>query len=159
MTKRVGESVPWSLAQVGERGLLREVLRKLRGSISEGEQLLVAAGDDAAALPLPAGEAAVLTTDTLVEGTHFRRPWTAAPDLGWKLVMSAASDISAMGGQPRAAVVAVSAPPAMTAAEFLALMTGAELAAKEAGLLLIGGDTTASSILVLTATVLGGGQP
>lgn len=152
------ESAPWSLASVGERALLREVLRKLRAAAPD-ERLLVSAGDDAAALLIPAGEAAVLTTDTLVEGTHFRRPWTAAQDLGWKLVMSAASDVSAMGGRPLAAVVAVSAPPAMTAAEFLALMTGAELAAKEARLLLTGGDTTASAILVLTATVLGTAPP
>jgi thiamine-monophosphate kinase len=143
---------------VGERALLREVLRKLRAAAPD-ERLLVSAGDDAAALLLPAGEAAVLTTDTLVEGTHFRRPWTAAQDLGWKLVMSAASDVSAMGGRPLAAVVAISAPPAMTAAEFLALMAGAELAAKEARLLLTGGDTTASAILVLTATVLGTAPP
>jgi thiamine-monophosphate kinase len=134
------------------------VLRKLRAAAPDG-RLLVSAGDDAAALLLPAGEAAVLTTDTLVEGTHFRRPWTAPQDLGWKAVMSAASDVSAMGGRPLAAVVAVSAPPAMTAAEFQALMTGAEMAAKEAGFLITGGDTTAAAILVLTATVLGAAPP
>lgn len=155
---RTGESAPWSLASIGERALLGELLAKLRGP-TPGDQLLVPPGDDAAAMLLPAGEAALLTTDTLVEGTHFRRSWTAPGDLGAKLVMSAASDVSAMGGRPLGVVLAVSAPPAMTAAEFLTLAAGAESAAREAGVVVIGGDTTASPILVLTATVLGGAPP
>ena len=76
MSPKREPEAPWSLAAVGERAILREVLRKLRAA-SPDPALLVGAGDDAAAYRLPAGEAAILTTDTLVEGTHFRRPWAA----------------------------------------------------------------------------------
>jgi thiamine-monophosphate kinase len=144
-----------TLASLGERALLGNLLKRIGGDSRPGSPLLVPPGDDAAALFLPAGEAALLTTDTLVEGTHFRRPWTAPADLGWKLVMSAASDVSAMGGRPLALVIAVSAPGAMAAEEFLDLMAGAQAAATDVGCALAGGDTTSSPILVLTATLVG----
>ncbi|NLK52912.1 MAG: thiamine-phosphate kinase, partial [Syntrophomonadaceae bacterium] len=47
----------------------------------------------------------LVTTDLLVEGSHFLRnqiPWSA---LGHKLMAVNLSDIAAMGGTPRFAVV------------------------------------------------------
>jgi thiamine-monophosphate kinase len=147
------------LSEHGERALLRDLRAQSASPEVAGPKLLVPIGDDGAVLAVPPGEAAVLTTDTLVEGTHFNRAWTAATDLGFKLVTSAASDIGAMGGRPLAAVIAVTAPAAMLAAELLDLMAGCREAAALFGLSVAGGDTTAGDRLVLTATILGGAPP
>lgn len=151
-----------TLATVGERAAVAAILARIakaRPIGPGGEPLLVGPGDDAAALVLPAGEAAVLTTDTLVENAHFERIWTSPEDLGYKLIQSAASDVGAMGARPRAALIAVSAPRTLGKRELLALVDGILAAAREHEIVLAGGDTTEAPLLVLTASVLGAAPP
>ena len=61
-------------------------------------------GDDAAAWSSDAG-VSVATTDTLVEGVHFRLEWTGWRDLGWKSMVASLSDVAAMGCSPTAGMV------------------------------------------------------
>ena len=73
-------------------------------------RLLVDTGDDAAAWKV--GETTeLLTTDTMVEGVHFTRKTTPWSDLGWKALAANISDIAAMGGLPKYAVVTLGAAP------------------------------------------------
>ncbi len=158
-----------SLKSVGERALVSEVIAQLaRRRPADGADgagrgseppLVVGPGDDAAAFLLPAGEACIVTTDSLVEGVHFERAWTTPTDLGYKLIQSAVSDIGAMGGHPLAAVVAISAPSAMLEHEFLDMTAGMVEAGDRHHLVVLGGDTTSSSMLVVTATILGSAAP
>src|SRR5206468_7308151 len=41
-------------------------------------------GDDAAVLDVPAGERLIVTTDTSVEGVHFRREWLNYFEIGYR---------------------------------------------------------------------------
>ncbi len=176
VTGGLGRGHGRALKSIGERAAVAEVVNRLGAALAPptgaapgtgsdarvGPDLaavLVGPGDDAAALCLPAGEAAIVTTDSLVEGVHFERAWTTPADLGFKLIQSAASDIGAMGGRPLAAVVAVSAPPALLESELLAMTGGMLEAAERHRFLVLGGDTTSSPHLVLTATVLGAAGP
>src|SRR6187549_3342176 len=93
-----------TMAEVGERGLLRH----LRSRIPLGPGVLVGVGDDAAAVET--GPLTLVTTDALVEGTHFRREWTAPRLLGRKAFSVNLSDIAAMGGVPRYATVSLVLP-------------------------------------------------
>ncbi len=145
---------PEHLADWGERAILARLLDRIAAA-QGANRLLVPAGDDAAAVVLPGSEAAVITTDTLVEDVHFRPVWTTARDLGWKLVTSAASDVSAMGATPLAVVIAVTAPDTMRADELEELTAGELEACTAYGMALAGGDISAGRQLVLTATVLG----
>jgi thiamine-monophosphate kinase len=147
------------LGDIGERAAVARVLSRMGVRSPEGGPIVIGPGDDAAVLRLEAGELAVLTTDSLVEGEHFERIWTSPDDLGFKLIESAASDVGAMGGEPRAAVVGVSAPGRLLTRELLDLTDGMLQAARSHNLALIGGDTTRAPVLVLTATVLGGVRP
>lgn len=53
-------------------------------------------GDDCAVV----ADGVLLTTDTLVEGTHFLLPQIALRDLGWKSIAVNLSDVAAMAGRP-----------------------------------------------------------
>ncbi len=165
-----------SLKTVGERAAVAELIAQLSSSLAIGAEggvesgaagasaeggalaarnVVIGPGDDGAALHLPAGEACVVTTDSLVEGVHFERVWTTPADLGYKLIQSATSDIGAMGGRPCACVLALSAPGALLESELLGIIGGALEAAARHHLLVLGGDTASSPLLVLTATVIG----
>ena len=67
-------------------------------------------GDDTAVLAVPPGHRLLATTDLLIEDVHFRRSSAAPSDIGWKALAVNLSDIAAMGGIPRWALVALAVP-------------------------------------------------
>ena len=101
---------------------------------------LLGVGDDGALIAPTPGCELVISTDMLVEGTHFL-PDTDAADLGWKALAVNVSDIAAMGARPRWATLAVALPDA-DEAWIAAFARGVFACAGEFGIDLIGGDTT-----------------
>ena len=97
-------------------------------------------GDDGALVAPSPGYELVISTDMLVEGTHFL-PDTDAEDLGWKCLAVNLSDMAAMGAQPRWATLAA-VLPAPTSDWIEAFARGFFACADEFGVDLIGGDTT-----------------
>ena len=63
-------------------------------------QTLLGIGDDAALLQPSPGQELVVSTDLLIEGTHFF-PDVEPADLGWKTLAVNVSDMAAMGATPR----------------------------------------------------------
>ncbi|MBK9447127.1 MAG: thiamine-phosphate kinase [Betaproteobacteria bacterium] len=97
-------------------------------------------GDDCAlVVPAPGMELA-LTTDMLVEGTHFL-PDTDPGQLGWKTLAVNLSDLAAMGATPRWVLLAGALPNA-DEAWISAFADGFFKCAKRYGAEVIGGDTT-----------------
>ncbi len=118
----------------------------------------VGIGDDAAVLGPATGDAdarQLVTTDLLVEGVHFQRGWLSLEDIGYKSLAVNLSDIAAMGGRATLAFGTLGVPRAATAADIDALLAGIEQAAREAGVILAGGDTVAAPQWVIGFTVLG----
>jgi thiamine-monophosphate kinase len=116
-------------------------------------------GDDAAIWVPTAGTVAVATTDVLVEGIHFRLDWTTPRDLGWKALMVNLSDVAAMGGRPRYALVSVAMAPDR-AETVLAIYDGLGECARGSGTYVIGGDTVRTTgPLVLNVAVYGEADP
>src|SRR5262252_4102087 len=105
------------LRDLGEHGWIARMLRGLPA----GRHTIVGPGDDAAALRIGRGRLLV-TTDTLVEGVHFRLGWESPAALGRRALRVNLSDVAAMGGTPLAAVVALEAPPGLPAGDLQALM-------------------------------------
>ena len=97
-------------------------------------------GDDGALIAPAPGCELVISTDMLVEGTHFL-PGTDPDDLGWKTLAVNVSDIAAMGARPRWATLAIALPDA-DEAWVAAFARGFFACATEFGIDLIGGDTT-----------------
>ncbi|ROR34969.1 thiamine-phosphate kinase [Inmirania thermothiophila] len=109
-------------------------------------------GDDAALLRPPPGCELVAATDTLVEGVHFPAGTDPAA-VGHKALAVNLSDLAAMGAEPRWALLALTLPAADE--DWLAAFAaGLEALAREAGVALVGGDTTRGP-LAATVTVLG----
>ena len=93
------------LSQIGEFGLI-ERLKKSAG-LTPG--VVCGIGDDAAVLKTTAGRRLLFTTDMLLEGVHFTLSMNARA-VGYKALACSISDIAAMGGVPRYAVVSLGVP-------------------------------------------------
>jgi thiamine-monophosphate kinase len=126
------------LSELGELGLLAELER--RGLISGVEH-------DAAAL---AG-GLVVTQDALVEGVHFRFDWLSWRELGFRAAAVNLSDLAASGAHPEALVVTLALPGDADADDVVALYDGLA----EPGVPIVGGDTTAAPLVLLSVTALG----
>ena len=126
------------LADLGELGLLAELER--RG-------LAVRIVDDAALLP----GGRVVTQDALVEGVHFRLDRISWRELGFRAAAVNLSDLAASGAEPEGLVITLAARSDTAVGDVLELYEGLG----EAGVPVIGGDTTASDLLVLSVTALG----
>lgn len=109
-------------------------------------------GDDAALLQPPRGHEVVVTTDTLIEGRHFPND-TDPQAVGWKALAVNLSDLAAMGAEPRWFTLALTLR--MADPEWLAgFAAGLGAMAREAGIALVGGDTTQGA-LSITVTAMG----
>jgi thiamine-monophosphate kinase len=119
-----------------------------------GSRVLRWVGDDCAVVR--AGGVAAVSTDVMVDGTHFRlgRGWTAA-DAGHRALAGAASDLAAMGAEPGEAYLSVVVPEGLPDADVLALHEAAEALAAESGLTIAGGDLAAGPALTIAVTVVG----
>lgn len=136
------------------------LIRRIREHAGAVEGLLVKGiGDDCAVL-LPSGlnTETLITTDTLVEGVHFDLSWHPPELLGHKALAVNASDIAAMGGVPRFALLSLAVPVSSGQELIDRFMAGFMAALERYGIRLIGGDTVKSNQgLVLSVTVLGEG--
>ena len=131
----------------GEFGVI-DRLRKLLAGPPAGETWI---GDDAAVVTSPTG-GLLLTCDAVVAGVHADLALVGLDDLGWKAMASAVSDVAAMGGRPRYAVVAVCGPPET---DVDLLMRGVAEAADGLDCPVVGGDLSGAPVLVVTVTVAG----
>jgi thiamine-monophosphate kinase len=129
------------LGDVGELGLLAELER--RG-------LVLCIENDAAEL---AG-GRVVTQDALVEGVHFRLDRISWRELGFRAAAVNLSDLAASGAEPEGLVVTLAAPAATAVADVVGLYEGLA----EAGVPVVGGDTSAADRLVLSVTAIGRSQ-
>lgn len=111
-------------------------------------------GDDAAVLSVPDGARLVATTDTAVEGIHFRREWCSPGEIGYRATIAAISDIAAMAATPLGLLVALAIPHAWLP-WIDALAEGIGDAAAVSGTVIVGGNVTRADTLAITTTVLG----
>lgn len=131
---------------------LIDALRRLLSGDSPG--VTVGVGDDAAVVEL-GRHPAVLTTDVLVEGVHFRRSATTPNDLGYKAIAVNVSDVAAMGGSPRYATVGLGLRSGNETPFVMELYGGMLEAAEEHGLAVVGGDLSRADRVVISVTIVG----
>ncbi|HSL91642.1 MAG TPA: AIR synthase related protein, partial [Candidatus Limnocylindrales bacterium] len=128
---------PGRLRDLGEFGFIERVKRRFGGPVRPGETGI---GDDAAVLRPPRGKV-VLSTDLLVEGTHFDFRYFLPEELGWRALMANLSDLAAMGASPVCYLVALAAPPETPVRVLDGIFRGMSRAGRSSGIRLMGGDT------------------
>jgi thiamine-monophosphate kinase len=141
------------LRDVGEHAWLATLPRRLRRASPEAG-IVIGPGDDAAVVRVRAGRL-LLTTDALIEGVHFRTGWLSPRALGRRAFSVNASDVAAMGGRPRWALLAAAIPPATPVRELDAVLAGFAAAARRDGAQVVGGNIAAGRHLALTAALVG----
>ena len=119
---------------ISEDELLTAIGRVLSGT---GPEVLVPVGDDAAVVRRGAGDL-VLSTDALVEGTHFDRAMSTPRDIGYKAIAVSLSDIAAMAGSPRYALCALTLSGDVDAGWTMELFGGMREATDEFACALVG---------------------
>jgi thiamine-monophosphate kinase len=141
------------VADVGEHRWLRTLLAAL-GPIAGRQGIVVGPGDDAAVLR-PGRRPWVVTTDAQREGVHFRAGWLSWTALGRRAFRVNASDLSAMGSLPRAALLALEVPARFEAAALTAFVRSFAAEARRHGASLVGGDVSAAPRFGAVVTLLG----
>jgi thiamine-monophosphate kinase len=117
--------------------------------------LRVGIGDDAAVWQPKRHHLALVTTDLLIDGVHFRLDNTPPESLGRKALAENLSDIAAMGGAPTVAVVGLGLTPAIDEAWIRQFYRGMSALASSSRCAIAGGDIVRSPALTIAVSVVG----
>ena len=147
------KTAPQTISDLGEFALISRITATLAGVRSSAATLL-GSGDDAAVIATPDARV-VAGTDILVEGTHFRRDWSSAEDVGHKAAAKNFADIVAMGAVPTALLVGFGAPGDLPLSWVDGLVAGLREEVGGLGAAVVGGDVVRSDHIVIAATALG----
>ena len=105
-------------------------------------EIPIGIGDDMAQIALGGGSSVLITTDMLLDGTHFEVREAGLKRVGYKSMAASLSDCAAMATIPIGAVVAVGLPGGFSEAEMKELHSGILFAADKYNCPLVGGDIT-----------------
>lgn len=140
-----------SLKSKGEFGLIEEIRKDFPAV--EG---ILGIGDDCAVIPQQIGMETLVSTDMLVEGTHFLLEEVHPYELGWKSAAVNFSDIAAMGGSPLGCFLSFALPSSLPEGWTEQFLHGFRDICNEYAFPLLGGDTCSSpDKLSISVTVLG----
>ena len=117
-------------------------------------RLIRGIGDDAAVWESGPGTR-VLTTDTMVEGVHFRTDLASWREIGWKALAVNLSDVAAMGCEPRVSVVSLGLDPGLEVEVVTDLYEGMLDACDAYGGEIVGGDIVSSPTLFVSVAMVG----
>jgi len=127
---------------------------RINKAIKVSGRVVKGIGDDAAVLKYTKDKYLLFTTDMLIEGRHFYKG--ADPELvGKKSLSCNISDIAAMGGVPKFAVVSMGIPGSLDLKYADALYKGIRKAAVRFKVDLVGGDTVGSKNIVINIALIG----
>lgn len=123
-------------------------------NIESNLKILRGIGDDSAVVTVQ-NPNTLATTDTMVEGVHFRTSDISWFQLGWKSMVSNQSDIAAMGGTPTFALVTLGVPKNIEIDSFQKIYEGMVAACREFGGRIVGGDIVRSEKLFISVAMMG----
>ncbi len=146
------------VSELGEFGLIDLLAKMAYGAqdkeVGAWQQLILGIGDDTAAWY---GDDSIqlATVDSLIQDVHFTLDITSWEELGWRALAANLSDIAAMGGLPRYALVSLALPDHTEVEDITALYKGMIALAQRFGVAIVGGDTSSAPLLAINITILG----
>ncbi|HLD40886.1 MAG TPA: thiamine-phosphate kinase [Candidatus Omnitrophota bacterium] len=139
-----------SSGRISELGLIQRIGRRVKNAPS----VIIGIGDDAAVLEYGRDKYQLFTSDMLVEGVDFTRR-TPAKDIGYKALACSLSDIAAMGGIPRYALVSLGIPKEKPEAFIDGFYSGLLKLARRFRVNIVGGDLSRSDRIVADVSLIG----
>ena len=139
------------IEKIGEFGLIDLIKRR---TLSKDKSVLVNIGDDAAVIKPSKGKLLIFTTDTLMEKVHFDLRYFTFEQIGWKAMVANLSDIAAMGGLPKFALVTIGLPKSVSVENVISIYDGMTAIAKRYKCKVVGGDTFFSPKGILVSIAL-----
>lgn len=138
------------LSDLGEFGVI-DLIKKQTALSS---RVIKGIGDDAAVIPFSSKKHHLFTADMLVEGVHFTLKMPAKA-IGHKALACSMSDIAAMGGIPKYAVVSLGIPASCPYSFVKQVYQGMQGVAKKFKVDIVGGDTVKSKEVVINIALVG----
>ena len=136
----------------GEFELIKRINKKTK---LFSKDVIVGIGDDAAVLKYSKSKYLLFTTDMLVEDDHFSLEYSNAEQVGMKAIEVNVSDIAAMGGAPKHALISLALPKNIGVGFVDCLYKGLNKAGEKYKVNIIGGDITHSKQIVINVSMIG----
>jgi len=129
------------VSRLGEFGLI-DTIRKMNPAKNRG--VVIGMGDDTAVIRNDKSKYMLMTTDTLVENVHFNLEYFRFFEIGWKLLAVNLSDIAAMGGIPKYALVTLGLKKNTQVSDIREFYAGIRSLGGKYGVDVVGGDIVSS---------------
>jgi thiamine-monophosphate kinase len=136
-----------------EYNFIKSILKKTGPTRNRG--IIKGIGDDCAIIEYTPKKVLVLTSDSLVENVHFSRKYFSPWEIGARAMAVNISDICAMAGIPKYALVNIGFNKKEKQSYIDAVYDGLIHYAKNYGIDIIGGDTVAARDVFLSVTLAG----
>lgn len=135
-----------------------ELISAIRKDFSKKHPgLILGIGDDAAVVKVGKIQL-ICTKDLLIEDVHFITSLQPAYFLGRKSLNINLSDIAAMGGKPRYALLGLGVPSRFERRWLEEFFSGFQSASQESGVALVGGDISQAKKITISVTLVGEGE-
>ena len=140
------------IKELGEFGLIKLISKNIK---LKNKSSVLGIGDDSAIIDNSKLQT-IVSTDMLVEGVHFDLSYFPLKHLGYKSIISSISDIYSMNAECNQVTVSIAISNRFKVESIQDLYSGINLACKNYGVDLIGGDTTSSNKgIVISITAIG----
>jgi len=139
------------IKDLGEIGLIERISK----GVSLDRSVIKGIGDDTAVITWDSDKYMLYTCDILVEDTHFTTRSATPFQIGWKAMARNISDIAAMGGLPRHAVISLALDPGKPVSFVDKIYEGIKSAANIFKVNIVGGDMARSKKTVIDISLVG----
>jgi len=133
-----------------------DIINLLSSSIKTSNDVKIGIGDDTAVIKKDKGKFLLFTTDMFLEGVHFRIDSKYRLEkIGRKALAANLSDIAAMAGTPKYAVISIGVRSDFDFDYLDRIYKGIKQEARKYKVDIVGGDTIAAGKLVINIALIG----
>ncbi|WP_455645679.1 thiamine-phosphate kinase [Methanosphaera sp.] len=142
------------ISELGEKKLIKKLLKKRDETLTSTQKRIQESYHDDAALQENKDKYTVISTDMLIQHTHFPKQMTPY-QMGEKIVTVNVSDILAMNAKPESILISMALPKTLSVNDFDEIINGILKKCEEYDILLIGGDLNQHDEIILCGTATG----
>lgn len=132
-----------------------ELIKRLSKNFCLDKTVIKGPGDDTAVIKWTKDRYLLYTCDMTIEGVHFDLRKATPFQAGWKALGRNISDIGAMGGIPKYAVVSLAISPEQKLLVAEGICRGLKSIADRFGVNIVGGDMTVSKKIIIDVSLIG----